>query len=191
MNYLFGWNPVAEFIVEELIAQGVHIDGIVIDDDYFADRPKHIGREVYSFGKMEFGPSDTVINCLGYRNLHRRIMVGDLLSSAGVLKSFVSSEAKLYPGCMVGLGAVLLGNVIVERNSVIGEHSLLWGGARVCHDSQIGRGVFMASGAIVGGQCKVGDTCTIGFNSSVKENSHLRMGTHVGANRFQTGNVDL
>lgn len=190
MNYLFGWNPVAEFIVDELAAQGARIDGIIVDDAYLSGRPLNIGLEVFSLGKVTFSPTDSVFNCLGYRNLVRRIEVGDYLKSAGVLTSFVSREAKLYPGSKVEPGAVLLGNVIVERNSVIGEHCLLWGGARVCHDSRLGRGVFMASGAIVGGQCDIGDTCTIGFNSSVKEKSRLRTGTRVGANRFQVGNTD-
>lgn len=191
MNYLFGWNPVAEFIVDELDALGARISGIIVDDPYFSGRPQDIGYEVFSLGKVAFGPTDSVFNCLGYRNLVRRIEIGDYLKSAGVLKGFVSCEAKLYPGAKVGAGVVLLGNVIVERNSVIGEHCLLWGGARVCHDSRIGRGVFMASGSIVGGQCDIGDICTIGFNSSVKEKSRLRTGTQVGANRFQIGNADL
>lgn len=190
MNYLYGWNPVAEFIVDEFAAVGGHIDGIVVDDSYFSGGLQHIGHDVFPLGKIAFGPRDTVLNCLGYRNLVRRIEIGDYLNSAGVLRSFVSRDAKLYPGSRVELGAVLLGDVIVERNSVIGEHCLLWGGARVCHDSRVGRGVFMASGSIVGGQCVIGDACTIGFNSSVKEKSRLRGGTRIGANRFQVGNAD-
>lgn len=189
MIYLFGWNPVAEFIADELTALGEKVDGVVVDERYLENHQPDIGYRVYPIGAMRFNSQDIVYNCLGYRSLSRRIDIGDHLESIGVLRSFISRDSLIYPGCNIRSGTTLVGNVIIERNCVIGEHCLLWGGARICHDSRIGRGVFMAAGSIVGGQCEIGDTASIGFNSSVKEKSCLPSGVSVGANRFYIGSA--
>jgi len=184
MNYLFGWNAVAEFIVDELHSTGTPVGGVIVDDAYLQQLTPPTGITLIPASSIRFAPGQTVINCLGYRDLGRRIKVGEQLQTYQVLRSFVSQQARVHTTAVVENGAVLLGDVLVERNCRIGAHSLLWGGSRVCHDSVIGRGVFMAAGSIVGGVCKVGDTSSIGFNSSMREKSTMPAGTKVGANRF-------
>lgn len=184
MNYLFGWNSVAEFIADELQASGAPVDGVIVDDAYIQQLTPPVGIRIIPASSIRLEPGHTVINCLGYHDLGRRIEVGEHLKSCNVLRTFVSEQARLHPSSTVGNGAILLGDVVVERSCRIGEHSLLWGGSRVCHDSVVGRGVFMAAGAIVGGICIVGDESSIGFNSSMREKSTMPARTKVGANRF-------
>jgi NDP-sugar pyrophosphorylase family protein len=184
MNYLYGWNPVAEFILDELMEQGSPVHGVVIDDEYLysSPRPKHLS--VFSASSIAFEQNDTVINCLGYRDLMQRIRVGERLLKIGILKSFFSRKAQIHPSVAIGVGTVLVGDVVIERGSEIGKHGLFWGGSRICHDSTLGHGVFLASGSVVGGGCTVGSACSLGFNSSMKEKSSMPDGTKVGANRF-------
>ena len=184
MNYLYGWNPVAEFILDEFMEQGMRLHGVVIDDAYLGKSPclKHL--KVYSTSGIVFEGGDSVINCLGYADLSQRIRVGEHLLNMGVLKSFVSKKAQVHPCVRIGAGTVLVGDVVIERGCDTGKHGLFWGGSRICHDSTLGQGVFLASGSIVGGGCTIGSTCSLGFNSSVKEKSSMPDGTKVGANRF-------
>lgn len=184
MNYLFGWNSVAEFIVDELRSRAAPVDGVIVDDAFLHQIMPPPGVTIIPASTIQLTPDHAVINCLGYHDLNRRIEVGEQLNARRVLKSFVSEQASVHASATIGNGAILLGDVVVERKSQIGAHCLLWGGSRVCHDSVVGRGVFMAAGSIVGGVCKVGDACSIGFNSSMREKSTMPERTKVGANRF-------
>jgi hypothetical protein len=184
MNYLFGWNSVAEFVVDEFSASGIVIDGIVMDDAYIDSIHCVSVLPIYAISHISFKTEDSVINCLGYKDLERRIRIGDILLDLGVLKSFISKKADVHPSARIESGVVLIGDVVIERGCKIGKHGLFWGGSRVCHDSKLGPGVFLASGSIIGGGCSVGQSCSLGFNSSMKENSSMPKGTKVGANRF-------
>ncbi len=184
MIYLYGWNPVAEFIHDEFMELGLSLNGVVIDPDYLHHSPRPGHLPVFAASAIVFEPIDTVINCLGYKNLSRRIKVGERLLEMGVLRSFVSQKAQVHPTVAIGAGTVLVGDVVIERGCEIGKHGLFWGGSRICHDSKLDAGVFLASGSVVGGGCTVGATCSLGFNSSMKEKSSMPEGTNVGANRF-------
>ncbi len=184
MNYLFGWNSIAEFILDEFMDLGLGIQGVVIDDFYISKISLPAGIRVIASSKVVYHRGDKVINCLGYKNLHQRILIGEYLRDLGVLASFVSKKASVHSSTHIGVGTVLVGDVVIERGCDIGKHSLFWGGSRVCHDSAIGEGVFLASGVIIGGGSKVGQACSFGFNSSMREKSSIPAGAKVGANSF-------
>lgn len=184
MIYLFGWNPVAQIILDQLEDQRISVAGIIVDDA-FADATDTDGMlPVIPASRIELGHSVKVINCLGYRDLVRRVAIGHWLQSTDSLISFISPEAKIHRRAVIGTGAVLLGDVVIERAAQIEPHALLWGGSRVCHDSIVGEGVFLASGSIIGGGCTIGARSTLGFNASVKQGSHLPPNTKVQANAF-------
>lgn len=183
MIFIFGWNPVAEFIIDELSEASINIDGIIIDDDRISKRDNY-DFETIPFSKIQLNTNDTVYNCIGYRELQRRVEVGEILEKTGCLKSFISIKSSISRSAKIGNGVILLGDVVIERNSIIGSHSLLWGGSRVCHDASIGDGCFMASGSILGGFATLGSLSSIGFNTSVKEKCSVPPASKLGANRF-------
>ena len=76
MNYLYGWNPVAEFIIDEFIERGTTVHGVVIDDEYLhsSPHPKHL--RVFTASGIIFEQNDVVINCLGYKDLMQLIVTG-------------------------------------------------------------------------------------------------------------------
>lgn len=184
MIYLYGWNPVSEFILDELKSLGAPIDGIIIDDAFLDALDEPSGVNIISYSRISLIPGDKVINCLGYKDLDQRVLIGERLLTFGVLQSFISKQAQVHDTASIATGTVLLGDVVIERRCRIGKHSLLWGGSRVCHDSSVGNGCFFASGSIIGGACSVGHACSVGFNSSIREKSIMPDGTKVGANRF-------
>ena len=184
MIYLYGWNSVSEFILDELEGDGLSVDGIIVDDQYIDGLIYPEVLNLIPASKACFNSRDQVYNCLGYKNLQQRIQIGDRLIDLGVLQKFISNKAVIHSAVTIDAGAVLLGDVVIERNSHIGKHCLLWGGSRICHDSVLGHGVFLASGSIIGGACIVGNMCSLGFNSSLREKCQLPTGTKVGANRF-------
>ena len=184
MNYLYGWNSVSEFILDEFEDHGVHVKAVVIDDVFLSliENPKKVN--LIKSSEVTFALGDSVINCLGYKDLGQRIKIGEQLFAQGVLKSFISLKADVHKTASIDVGTVLIGNVVIERHSHIGRHGLFWGGSRVCHDSIVKDGVFMASGSIIGGSCAVGNMCSFGFNSSMRDKASMPPNTKVGANNF-------
>lgn len=187
MIYLYGWNSISEFILDEYGELGVSVEGVVVDDAYKSslNYAEHVN--IIAASSISFTHSDKVINCLGYKDLAQRILIGERLLALGVLSSFISKKAKVHGSTSIAAGTILLGDVNIERRCEIGKHCIFWGGSRICHDSVIGSGVFLASGSIIGGACTVGNMCSLGFNSSTREKVTMPDGTKVGANRFWRG----
>lgn len=186
MIFVYGWNAVAEFIADELAEKSMTIEGILVDQG-FAPPGQETPFAVIPVADFDFHASHSVYNCIGYRNLQRRTEIGEMLGKARVLKSFISDRASIHGSAKIGEGAVILGDVVVERGANIGDHALLWGGSRVCHDSSVGPGCFLAAGSIVGGYASVGPCVAIGFNSSIKEKSRIPAHVKTGANRYISG----
>lgn len=184
MIYLFGNNSVAESIYDELTSSGVTVNSIVVDDEYIDINSRSSLLEVLPFSKLKLCEDDVIINCVGYSNLKLRVEIGQRFEKTGSLGTFISKSANIANTVTVAKGSVILGNATIERNVVIGKSCLIWGGARICHDSVLENGVFLAAGSIVGGGCIVGGYTSVGFNSSIKEYSVVPSETKVGANRF-------
>ena len=184
MIYLYGWNSIAEFILDEFKGLGVSVAGVVVDDAYLGELEQVKHANLMASSRIAFVSGDNVINCIGYKDLDLRIRIGERLLAQGVLRSFISIKSQVHTTTTVDFGTVLLGNVEIERCCEIGKHCLFWGGSRICHDSVIGSGVFLAAGSIIGGASTVGDMCSLGFNSSMREKTTMPERTKVGANRY-------
>ena len=184
MTYLYGWNAVSEFVLDEFESLGIPVEGVIVDDEFIDTLDQTNGIYIIPYSQVSFAPRDRVINCLGYKDLNQRIYIGERLLSFGILQTFVSKQAYVHRTASIDVGAVLLGDVVIERNCRTGKHSLLWGGSRICHDSSVEQGCFFASGSIVGGASTIGRVCSVGFNSSIREKSVVPEGTRVGANCF-------
>lgn len=189
MIYLFGNNSIAENIYDELCSLNKDVCSIIVDDEFYSEDFNHrIKLKITRYSEITFSKDDTVYNCFGYSDLRRRLKIGDRLHQLNILGTFVSLNANIASSVSLAPGTVILGNSTIERNVTVGHSCLLWGGARVCHDTVLKAGVFLASGSVVGGCCEVGEFSSVGFNSSVKEHCIVPSGTKVGANRFFNGN---
>ena len=182
MLYLFGWNAISHLIIDELYDKSILINGIIMDKSFITDDiVNNCKYKIFDFNQMQFNIGDTVINCLGYKDLFRRKIVGEKLLALNVLKSHISAKADVSSSAKISDGVILLGNVTIEANAFIGSHSIIWGGARVCHDAHLGSSVFMAAGSILGGYSTIGDFGKIGFNSAIKQETIVPNNTIIGA----------
>ena len=185
MLYLFGWNAISQLIIDELYEKSISIDGVIMDKNFITDDiVNNCNYKIYDFNQIQFNANDSVINCLGYKDLSRRKIVGEKLLALNVLKSYISAKADISSSARVSDGVILLGNVTIEANAFIGSHSIIWGGARVCHDAHLGSSVFMAAGSIIGGYSTIGDCGKIGFNSAIKQGITVPHNTIIGACRY-------
>ena len=183
MIYLFGFNSVARAVAEELDTERkLEYKFVMHRKFYNAQTEFQNDRSIIIYEEARFTSKDSIVNCVGYKNLCARVEVGETLRTCGAkLMTFVSTRACISTNARIGCGIVFLGDVVVERGAHIGDHGLLWGGARICHDAKIGRGVFLAAGAIVGGFAEISDYCAVGFNSVIRDHARVPNNTKIKA----------
>lgn len=100
------------------------------------------------------------------------------LADAGFeLPVLIHPTVWLSPSAQLGVGTVVLAQVAVQSQSVIGSGAILNTGSSVDHDVQLGAGVHICPGARLAGEVQVGDRSWIGIGSSV--NQQVRIGSDV------------
>jgi acetyltransferase-like isoleucine patch superfamily enzyme len=180
MIYLFGINPISDYILENIDNSIIEF---IVSDEYYKNE-SHSNIKIKKLSQINFSIDDVVYNCLGYKNLALRNEIGNFFRKKRILKSFVSKKSNISKNTNIADGNIIMDHVSIELNVSIDSDNIFWSGSRVCHDTKIGKSNFFASGSIIGGGCTVQNFSFFGFNSSVKQNTILDDSTFVQANYF-------
>lgn len=124
---------------------------------------------------------------LGFiKNPTLRIKLFNLAKKAGFkLPSIVSPRAYISRHSKIGVGTILMHNVIVNANSVIGDNCIINSKALIEHDclisshSHISTNVVINGGVKVGAKCFIGSSVTSKNNIEIKKNSFVKAGSIV------------
>lgn len=87
----------------------------------------------------------------------------------------------VHESVLIGEGSVICGGAVIQPGAVIGKHAVVNTGATVDHDCEIGDFVHLAPGAHVAGYCTIGDGCFLGVGSSVIDHVTIGNWSTVGA----------
>lgn len=68
----------------------------------------------------------------------------------------------------------------LDRDTTIGDGTVIDRGVHVAHDSIIGRNCILVAGTVVGGFCELGDDVYLGINVSVKPRVKIGAGAKIG-----------
>lgn len=82
--------------------------------------------------------------------------------------NFVHPSVMLARSARMGYGNILLANVVINSNVILGNFNTFNSGTLVGHDTVIGNNNFFAAQVCVGSSLKIGDMNFVGLNSSVK-----------------------
>ncbi len=80
----------------------------------------------------------------------------------------------------IDVGSVLLKNVVIMSNVVIGKHVTIHPGAVISHDTYIGDYSFIANTVSTGGYVKIDKSCFIGLNSTIRDRVQIGSYSIVG-----------
>jgi UDP-perosamine 4-acetyltransferase len=123
---------------------------------------------------------DHVVVAIGDNEKRDRIARG--LAEAGfAFATAVHPSARLGRGVRLGSGCALMANVVVNADTVIGDHAIVNTGATVDHDCQLGRATHIAPGAHLAGEVTVGDLTLVGIGASVIPGIRIGSRAVVGA----------
>jgi sugar O-acyltransferase (sialic acid O-acetyltransferase NeuD family) len=142
------------------------------------DEPSLHGTAVDGVGVL--GPVDVIrehedaqlLICAGRGTI--RSAIERRLSRLGIydnrFATVIDSSVRVPSGCKVGVGSILLGNVVLTANVEIGRHVVIMPNVTLTHDDQLEDFVTVCAGASLGGSVQVGKEAYLGMNSSAREN---------------------
>ena len=81
-------------------------------------------------------------------------------------------------------------NVLINSFSKIGDYTILNSSANIEHETIIGKGCHIMSGACISGRNVIGDFATIGANATIMPDLTIGDGAFVGAGSVVTKNVN-
>ena len=92
--------------------------------------------------------------------------------------SIIASDVK------IGKGSMILPGVVINNNSIIGDHCIINTSSSIDHDNFFDNFSSTGPNVATGGNVKVGACSHLGIGSSVKENINIKKNTMIGGGSF-------
>lgn len=103
--------------------------------------------------------------------------------------NFIHPSVMLAKSATIGVGNVLLANVVVNCNAVIGNFNTVNSGTLLGHDITIGDNNYFAGQVCVGSGLQIGNKNFFGLNTSIRNGIHIGDSNVVGMASNITKNV--
>ena len=104
----------------------------------------------------------------------------DLNIPAEKFATFIHPSVMLAKSAKFGYGNVLLANVVVNCNAIIGNFNTINSGTLIGHDIIIGDNNYFAGQVCVGSSLKIGNMNFIGLNTSIRNGIKIGHGNIIG-----------
>ncbi len=181
----------ASGLAREVIAAG--ITGVVgiLDDDRTRHGSEVDGVPVIGAIGAAADRAEHLLVCLGPSGSRRAVV--RRLQRAGVederFATFVARSARIGSTSDIGIGAVILDQVVVTANARVGRHTVAMPHVTITHDDVLGDFVTLASGVSLGGGVRIGDGAYLGMNSSVRPGAVIGTDAVIGMGAAVLGDV--
>ena len=104
--------------------------------------------------------------------------------------NFIHPSVMLAKSAKIGLGNVLLANVVVNCNAILGNFNTVNSGTLLGHDITVGNNNYFAGQVCVGSGLSIGNENFIGLNSSIRNGITIGNNNIVGMSSNITKSVD-
>lgn len=92
-----------------------------------------------------------------------------LVALGAIIPIIISPYSLVSTSSTVGLGTVVMHNVVINSGARIGNNSIINTRALIEHDSIVGSHTHISTGAIVNGGSEIGDHCFVGSGAIIGE----------------------
>lgn len=180
---IVGFSGLAREVLTVERTSGAHDRFVVLDDDRATWGCRLPGaRVVGGLDEIEHHQDSEVVVCVGAGTARRQIV--RRLVQLGVDESrfarVVHPGVDVPQGCSVGVGSVLLAQVVLTSGVWVGRHAVLMPNSTVTHDGVVGDFATLCAGVSLGGAVAVGPTAYLGMNASVRQRTSIGAGATVG-----------
>jgi sugar O-acyltransferase (sialic acid O-acetyltransferase NeuD family) len=155
-------------------------------DQEFLTEPELLGLPVVPAETLtESHPPDryAAFAAIGFSNVNRaRAAVYDRLKAQGYrLVTYVHSSVARWPESTFGDNCFVFEENVIQPFVRVGSDVVLWSGNHIGHDSRIGDHCFIASHAVVSGNCTIGERCFVGVNATLRDGVTIADDCVIGA----------
>ena len=148
----------------------------ILDDDADLNETVIGGVPVVGTVASAADRSERLVICVGSGAGRRSIV--ERLAVLGVTDdrfvTVVDSSVRVPGSCTVGLGSILLANVVLTADVTVGRHVVVMPNVTFTHDNRVGDFSTVAAGAAFGGNVRIGEASYTGMNASVRQ--HVSIG---------------
>lgn len=113
---------------------------------------------------------------IGNNEVRIRIL-DDILKEGFIVPIIIHPKATVSNYSKIGLGTIVLSGAIVNVNSYIGRGCILNINSTLDHDSTLGDGVHISSGAVVGSMVNIGELSTIKAGACITQGNVIEKHT--------------
>lgn len=173
---IIGGGGHAKVVIETALAAGYCIKKILDDDDQV------IGSSL--LGVRVEGPIKHVLQ----EGDHAVIAIGNNTDRRNIYNknkninwcTVVHPSAVISPTAQIGIGVVAFANVVLNADSVVGDHSILNTACSIDHDCRVGAFSHIAPRVAVAGGVNIGENCFLGVGSAVLPNISIGKNSVIG-----------
>lgn len=121
-------------------------------------------------------------------NTRRRIF-NELVKFNADIATIVSPRAYVSKHAKIGLGTIIMHNVVVNSSAIVGVNCILNTGCNIEHDALIGNHSHISTFAIINGDCVIGEGVFIGSNATISNQIHLDNDIVIGSGSVVVKNI--
>lgn len=171
---LYGASGHAKVICSVLESLSMPIHGIFDDNPAIASLNEY---NVLGSYKATHLPNDSIIISIGDNKI-RKLIANKISHEFG---QCIASSAICDRNSQIGEGTVVLHNVIVQRDVVIGKHCIINTSASIDHDCVISDFVHVSPGVTLCGAVSIGEGSHVGAGATVIQNIKIGRWCVIGA----------
>ena len=133
-------------------------------------------------------PNDVFLCAVG-NPAARLVVARNMEARGGQFISAIHHTALIADSSSLGPGSIVMPYAIIDINSHLGDHSLLYFRAGVGHDAIIGGGCVLLSNAVVGSRCVLGECVVVSTLAFCNTGISVGSFALIGANSFAARDV--
>jgi len=191
---IFGAGQIAEVACAYFADEGGRDVVAFVVDPAFREVDTLLGRPVLDLDTalVRFPPhaADAFV-AMSFRGVNRpRADKCRALEALGYsLASFVSPRAHVWKDFQLQPNCLIMEANVIQPFVSIGRDCILWSGNHVGHHTVIEDDVFIASHAVISGNCRIGARTFIGVNATLRDNITIGAGSVIGAGALVLGSA--
>lgn len=114
-------------------------------------------------------------------NVLRKKIARKLESLDITFPTIISPRAYVAKGVKLGLGTIVMHDVMLNSGATIGDHCIINSKALVEHDATVGNDSHISTAAVLNGGVRVGKNCFVGSGSVLKQYITISDSVNLGA----------
>lgn len=175
MKYLIGAGGHATVLCDIAEEQNIRLDGVFISPNAKNITELPVIDDIINIEKY---PNDEFI--LAFGNIKARMKLQKELEGKIKWFSLIDKSARISKHASIGVGVVIMPNVVINSGVYIGDHSIINTAAIVEHQTTIEKHVHVSPKGTICGNCTIGEGSWIGAGATVRDGIKVGKSSIIG-----------